>query len=79
MNFLTLNFTFFPSKLRFKLTLRFDGFFTTKSHVLWDTLYLYIPKWNDVGHPVSPETNSTSDSSMMGHVENRMQAWSTAE
>jgi hypothetical protein len=50
---------------------------TTKSHVLYD-MYLYIPKWSDVGHPVSPETKSTSDSSMTGHVEKRKQTWSMA-
>jgi hypothetical protein len=40
-------------------------------------MYEYIPY--EVGrHLVSPETNSTSDSSMTGHVENRKQKWSTA-
>jgi D-ribose pyranose/furanose isomerase RbsD len=37
---------------------------------------LYIPKGNDVGHPISPETNSTADSSMTAHVENCRQIWS---
>jgi hypothetical protein len=56
-----------------------------ESEILWEArslptlvLIVFVPKWNDVGHPVSPETNSTLDSSMMGHVENSRQIWSMA-